>query len=121
MRLYRDKENAILGGVCAGIARETNIDVAIIRLLVVIAVFTSIGMGILVYLAACLIIDPLPDNIYAYYAASGDEDLSMQGRTPVQTLDYIEKLLIKDEAKVQHLEAYLTSNNFKTDSEFSKL
>jgi len=48
-RLFRDSENATLGGVCSGIAHYLNIDVSVIRILFV--AFTLLGgSGILIYL-----------------------------------------------------------------------
>lgn len=48
-KLYRDQENAILGGVCAGISDYLRIDVTIVR--VIFVAFAVIdGIGILAYL-----------------------------------------------------------------------
>ncbi len=44
-RLYRDENNKILGGVCAGIANYFNIDALIVRILFVIS-----GIGLLAYI-----------------------------------------------------------------------
>ena len=50
MRLFKDKENAIIAGVCAGIAKGTEIDVVIVRLLFVLSILASFGTTLLVYL-----------------------------------------------------------------------
>ena len=49
-RLYRDKADKILGGVCAGIANYMNVDPAIIRLLFAIITFGGFGFGIFIYI-----------------------------------------------------------------------
>ncbi|MDP2665897.1 MAG: PspC domain-containing protein [Candidatus Diapherotrites archaeon] len=54
-RLYRST-NRMLGGVCAGIAEYVNTDPTLIRLLWVVFTFVSMGAGILLYLAAWIII-----------------------------------------------------------------
>lgn len=54
-RLYRSK-NRMLGGVCGGIAEYVNTDPTLIRLLWVVLSFASLGAGILLYLAAWIII-----------------------------------------------------------------
>jgi len=54
-RLYRSKEDRILGGVCAGIGRYFEADPVIIRLLWIIGTF-MFGAGILAYLIAWIII-----------------------------------------------------------------
>ncbi len=60
-RLYRSKTDCIIAGVAGGLADYFEIDVTIVRLLWVIAVFLG-GSGILAYLAAWLIIPPAPDS-----------------------------------------------------------
>lgn len=51
-------DNKMLGGVCAGLARNTNVNIIIIRLLVVFGTFFSAGTTILIYLI-CWILFPL--------------------------------------------------------------
>jgi len=53
-RIYRDKDNEVVGGVCSGIAAYFDIDPVIIRLLALIGMFA--GGGILVYLILWAII-----------------------------------------------------------------
>jgi phage shock protein PspC (stress-responsive transcriptional regulator) len=55
-RLYRDKSDKILGGVCSGIANYMNVDPAIIRLLFAIITFGGFGFGILIYILMWIII-----------------------------------------------------------------
>ena len=55
-RLYQNKRNKILGGVCGGIAEYFDTDPMIIRLFWIIGTLISFGVGILVYLIAWLII-----------------------------------------------------------------
>ena len=53
-RLYRSKENKILGGVCGGIGEYFNVDPVFIRLICLILFFA--GGGILAYIIAWIII-----------------------------------------------------------------
>lgn len=54
-RLYRDTENATLGGVCSGLSHYTGLDVSIVRILFVL--FTILGgSGILIYIVLLLVI-----------------------------------------------------------------
>lgn len=55
-RLYRSKTNRMLCGVCGGISEYLGIDPTLVRLLWVLAAGSSAGTGILVYLAAAVII-----------------------------------------------------------------
>lgn len=47
-RLFRDEENAVLGGVCAGIANYFGIDPVVVRIIFAIMLFA--GFGFLLYL-----------------------------------------------------------------------
>ena len=55
-RLYRSRNDKILGGVCAGIANYFEVDPVIVRLLLVLGTLFSMGLGILAYLIAWMII-----------------------------------------------------------------
>jgi phage shock protein C len=52
-RLYRSKKERILGGVCGGFAEYFEVDPTIVRLLMVLLLFT--GSGILFYIIAWII------------------------------------------------------------------
>lgn len=54
-RLFRDTENATLGGVCSGLAHYVNLDVAIIRLIFVLMTILG-GSGILIYIILLIVI-----------------------------------------------------------------
>ena len=48
-RLYRDENNKVLGGVCAGLANYFNVDIIVVRIIFVI-LFFSFGFGLLPYI-----------------------------------------------------------------------
>jgi phage shock protein PspC (stress-responsive transcriptional regulator) len=49
LNMKRDKKNAVIGGVCAGIANDLGIDAVIVRL-VFLCAFIFAGIGPLIYL-----------------------------------------------------------------------
>ncbi len=61
-RLYRSRKERILGGVCGGLGEHIEVDPNIIRLVWVIVTLISLGIGIIVYLAAWIIIPESPDE-----------------------------------------------------------
>ena len=61
-KLYRNKKEEKIAGVCAGLAEYFNIDVTIIRLIWVLFVLCA-GSGILAYIACALVIPEKPDDI----------------------------------------------------------
>jgi phage shock protein C len=58
-RLYRDKSNEMIGGVCSGIAEYLDVDTTIIRLLFVIFAFMG-GGGFWIYLVLWFIMPEKP-------------------------------------------------------------
>ena len=55
-RLYRSKNDKILGGVCGGIADYLDADPTLIRLLWAVITLFSVGIGLLAYLIAWIIV-----------------------------------------------------------------
>ncbi|KQY56534.1 PspC domain-containing protein [Nocardioides sp. Root140] len=51
-RLTRSRQDNMLGGVCAGVADYFNIDLALVRVLTVVAALFSFGTVALAYVAA---------------------------------------------------------------------
>jgi phage shock protein PspC (stress-responsive transcriptional regulator) len=69
-RLFRDTDNAIIGGVAAGIANYLNIDAVIIRIAFVLLTIFGGGTGIVIYLILWWIVPP---------ANTASEKLQMRG------------------------------------------
>lgn len=59
-QLYRSRRDKIIGGVCGGIAQYMEVDPVVVRLVWAIATLVSMGMGILAYLIAWVIIPEEP-------------------------------------------------------------
>jgi len=59
-RLYRPINGRMFGGVCAGIGIHLDVDPTVIRLVWVALSLLSLGTGILVYLAAWILIPEEP-------------------------------------------------------------
>lgn len=87
-RLMRDTDNAIFGGVCAGIAAYWGINPLWVRLLFIISPFITFGTALLVYIIIWI---SLPE------AKTAAEKLQMRGE-PV-TLDSLKKATNNSESK----------------------
>jgi len=59
-RLYRSRNDRIVGGVCGGLAGHIGIDPSIIRFVWIIVTLFSLGTGLIIYLAAWIIIPESP-------------------------------------------------------------
>jgi phage shock protein C len=55
-RLYRNVDEKMIGGVCAGLADHFNIDPTIVRLIFVMFGFLSCGLAIVCYLLLLIIV-----------------------------------------------------------------
>ncbi len=49
-KLYRDKDNGLIGGVCTGLGHYFGVDAIWIKIALLIAVFAGFGTGILIYI-----------------------------------------------------------------------
>lgn len=64
-RLYRSSREKMLGGVCGGLAEYFQVDVTLVRLITMVAMFAG-GVGFLVYLVAWILIPPNPADRDGY-------------------------------------------------------
>lgn len=55
-RLHRNRDDAMVGGVCAGIADYTGLDVTLVRVLTVIGVLLGLGSLAIAYVAAWILV-----------------------------------------------------------------
>lgn len=62
-KLMRSRENKMICGVCGGIGEYLNIDPTLVRLIWAICSVASLGMGLLVYFIAAVV---MPENNDAY-------------------------------------------------------
>jgi len=63
-RLYRNRTDRMIWGVCGGLAKYFNVDPTIIRVLAVISIFIT-GVSILAYILMAIIIplEPTPGSV----------------------------------------------------------
>jgi len=59
-KLYRSRGDRKLVGVCGGFGEYLRLDATIIRLMFVVAAFASLGLAVLVYLVAALVVPAEP-------------------------------------------------------------
>ncbi|HLP05156.1 MAG TPA: DUF2807 domain-containing protein [Paludibacter sp.] len=94
-RFYRDPENAILGGIAGGLSAYLNMDVTLIRIILVLLVFFGVGFIIPVYIVVWLI---------APQAVTASQRLEMQGEDV--TVENIK-------SELNNAKSYLESDKFK--------
>ena len=89
-RLMRDPDNAMMGGVCAGIAAYWGVNPLWIRILFIISPFITFGTSILIYVVMWI---SMPE------AKTAAEKLQMRGEEV--TLDSLKNFSVSDDTKAQ--------------------
>jgi phage shock protein C len=82
-KLYRDEHNKVIGGVCSGLAQYFGVDVTIVRLVFVFAVFTA-AVGLAAYIILWIV---LPKKYYNPFITPSDPatvDYIVPPITPVE-------------------------------------
>ena len=60
-RLYRSRSDRLLGGVCGGLGVHFDTDPNLIRIIWIVLTLLSIGIGVIAYIAAWIIIPEEPE------------------------------------------------------------
>jgi phage shock protein C len=91
-KLYRSRENAMIGGVCAGLAEYFDIDPSLVRLATVLLVFPG-GLSFWAYIVAWIIIPhkPLSRSVPSDVSPSEAEPAQATGETPTEVRENNDK------------------------------
>ncbi|MDB1123641.1 envelope stress response membrane protein PspC [Vibrio algarum] len=125
-QLYRDPVNGKLAGVCAGIANYFGLEIWLVRILVVSAALLGGSFLVVVaYVAFTLMLEKQPYEYQETIKTKQDHKIKNKawqaGQTPESLLNNIDNELARVENGVRNIEAYVTSESFKVNREFSKL
>lgn len=87
-KLYRSRESRIIGGVCGGIGEYFDIDPVLIRIIFLILFFV-LGVGIITYIIAWIIIPERPLNNEKIEYDVDEEKIKKQKEKRMKILGYI--------------------------------
>lgn len=119
-RLYRDRENSMLFGVCAGLADYFGFDVKITRVCVAIAGFLFFPTVVVVYLILGLLLDPAPHE--PGERVQEDHELRRRVRAePHATLRSVRHRFRELDRRLQRLEKHVTSRKYDLERELDGL
>ncbi len=117
-RLYKNRDDKVLCGVCSGIAEYFGFDVTVTRLLIVLSQL-MFPATFLVYLGLCILLPEKPEKLYT---TDADREFWRGVRvSPTTTLSDVRHNFRSLEARLQRMERYVTSGNFGLDKEFRDL
>ena len=118
-RFYRNREKAILGGVCAGLADYFGFNLKATRILAFIAFLMAMPMTVLVYIGTVLLVPAGPKG--AGKAEYDPEFRQAVRSAPAQTLNDVRRRFQSLDSRLARLERYVTSSRFDLDQEFRNL
>lgn len=122
-RLYRDADRALLGGVCAGLARYLGFNLKVTRFLAVIAFLCAMPFAIVGYLAAVLLIPSSSSRIYDVAADDQlrKETLREEIRRAKPTVEEVRRRYESMDERLAKIEKYVTSSRYELDEKFRRL
>lgn len=117
-RLYRDKDNAMLAGVCAGLASYFGLNRKGLRLIVAVSTFFFFPFMVPTYIVLAIILPAKPKNLYQ------DESQEKFWRgismAPSDVFSNLSHRFRELDLRLQKMEAYVTSREFEMDRELGR-
>jgi phage shock protein C len=115
-RLYRDPDNGVMMGVCAGIADYFGIARWIVRVGAIVLLFAFTFMTVIVYFGLGLALKPKPLDLYA----NADEERFWRDARvdPKRTVGDLQSKYRAIEKRIRDAEAFVTSSEFKLRRDF---
>ena len=118
-RFYRNRDRAVIGGVCAGLADYFGFNLKATRVLAVIGLFMAMPMTLLIYFGTVFLIPAASEE---RRRPEHDPEFHRAVRSdPAQTLSDVRRRFGSLERRMAHLEKYVTSPGFELDQEFRRL
>jgi phage shock protein C len=118
-RFARNRDRALVAGVCAGLADYFGFNLKATRFLAVIALLCAMPLTLLAYFGTVFLFPALPDS-----GRRADHDAEFQKAlrsAPSQTLGDVRRRYQSLDSRLARLERYVTSPRFNLDQEFRKL
>ena len=123
-KLYKDPDNKVFGGVCAGIANYLGIEPWIVRVLfVTFLILGQLFIPLVIYCILVLVLDPEPkwDDEWPDEEISETPASSAVRASPKMGLRVVGADLREVELRLRRIETYVTSPKFALDQGFSDI
>lgn len=117
-RLYRDKENAILAGVCAGLADYFGLNRKGLRIIVAIGTFFFVPFVVLTYIILAIILPAKPKDLYQ--DESQEKFWRGVSMAPSDVFSNLSHRFRELDVRLQKMEAYVTSKEFDIDRQLGR-
>lgn len=120
-RLYRNREDRVIAGVCAGIADYFAFDVTVTRVIVALATIFFSPFILVVYIVLALVLDEKPARSGPEISEAREAVARRVRSEPHATLRSVRFRFRELDQRLQKLEKYVTSDRFRLDREFEGL
>lgn len=118
-RFYRNRDRAMVAGVCAGLADYFGFNLRVTRFLAFISLLMATPITLLVYFATVFLVPAGPDPSTR---PGYNEAFKRAVRSdPAQTLSDVKRRFQSLDSRLARLERYVTSPRFDLDQEFRRL
>ena len=117
-RLYRDKDNAILTGVCAGLADYFGLCRKGLRIVVAICTLFFFPFVVLAYITLSIILPVKPQDLYQ--DESQEKFWRGVSMAPTDVFSNLSHRFRELDLRLQKMEAYITSKEFDMDRELGR-
>ena len=117
-RLYRDKDNAILAGVCAGLADYFGLNRKGLRIIVAISTFFFVPFVVLTYIILAIILPAKPEDLYQ--DESQEKFWRGVSMAPTDVFSNLNHRFRELDVRLQKMEAYVTSKEFDIDRQLGR-
>ena len=117
-RLYRDKENAMLAGVCAGLANYFGLNRKGLRLIMAVSTLFFLPFMVPAYIILAIILPVKPHDLYK--DESQEKFWRGVSMAPSDVFSNLSHRFRELDLRLQKMEAYVTSREFEMDRELGR-
>ncbi len=120
-RLYQDRHNGIVCGVCAGLSDYFGFDLTVTRVLAALSLLIFTLPTSIAYVVLALLLPKKPRSSGRVTDYETDSLQRQVRSAPHATMESVRHRFREMDARLQRMEKYLTSSRFKLDREFESL
>lgn len=118
-QLYKNSEEGIISGVCAGIADYLGVSKTLVRFLFMIGFLFNFFLMLLSYIILSILLERKPDKIFH----NKDEEIFWRGvsSSPKETFLDLRYKFRNMNNRLSKIETYVTSSEFELNSKINNL
>jgi phage shock protein C len=117
-RLYRDKEHAMLAGVCAGLASYFGLNRKGLRLIMAVSTVFFFPFIVPAYIILAIILPSKPEDLYK--DESQEKFWRGMSMAPTDVFSNLSHRFRELDVRLQKMEAFVTSREFEIDRELGR-